>query len=361
MEPVVLRLTTEVRQALHSMLGFLELAVEEPLSEWQRHCLAQCRSSADGLMRSTADIAELSCTEPIPEAKSCFQIAAILAEVAEIEQVRAERKGLSFECRLSPASYTYIEAERGLIQDSLHRVVKNAVQFTAQGHIHVSADVTPEGAGNKLVLEVADTGIGLPEHVLAQVRSPQTELPAAGLSLAIVQQRMAQMNGEMSVVSGEGMGTMVRLDIPIHAVRCDQLSFTRTESGRISPLRLLVVEDSDDGYFVFDGYVRAEGYKLTRAHDGLQAFEMAQCGEFDMIVMDANMPVLDGYAATRMIREWESNTGRAERVPILLFSADDLRRQAQLGGPSGCSGFLTKPASKSEVLRAVNYFARRAE
>jgi CheY-like chemotaxis protein len=123
-------------------------------------------------------------------------------------------------------------------------------------------------------------------------------------------------------------------------------------------MRLLVAEDSDNGFFMLQGYVSDEGHRLIRAHDGAEAIEMARTRDYDLIVMDANMPLMDGYTATRAIREWESNTGRPERVPILLFSADDPVKQAKLGGAAGCSGYLAKPASKSEVLKALKYFAR---
>jgi CheY-like chemotaxis protein len=108
---------------------------------------------------------------------------------------------------------------------------------------------------------------------------------------------------------------------------------------------------------VFQGYVGGEGHSLTRAYDGSEAIKLARSREYDLIVMDANMPVMGGYTATRAIREWESNTGRSERVPILLFSSDDPLKQAKLGGAVGCSGYLAKPATKAELLRALKFFA----
>jgi CheY-like chemotaxis protein len=124
----------------------------------------------------------------------------------------------------------------------------------------------------------------------------------------------------------------------------------------LPPLRLLLAEDNDNSFRLFMSYVKAAGHTVSRVLNGAEAVEMAKHGDYDLIVMDVNMPRLDGYAATRLIREWETEQGRA-RLPILLLSADDLERQVRLGGAAGCSGHLTKPTTKAQVLAALNYYA----
>jgi len=355
-----LRFATEVRHSLHSMLGFLELAVEEPLSDRQLVYLAQCRTGADRLLRVASDLWELSQPESPPHPCSAFQVEDAVSEVVDLTRIFASRKGLDLECVFPAGSQGRIQGPRGLIQDTLRRLLDNAVKFTERGRIRASAGVRGEGEAAVLELEVADTGNGLPQEVLAALRSTDNMLPEQGLSLPVVKRRMARMNGELSVVSSSAAGTIVRLAIPVRLEPQEPpTEGTRVEDSGSPLLRILVAEDSDDSYFVFQSFVGDACHKLTRAYNGSQAIEMAQTGEYDLIVMDANMPLLDGYSATRTIREWESTAGRSERMPILLFSADDPLTQVKLGSAAGCSGYLAKPATKAEILKALKFFAPR--
>jgi CheY-like chemotaxis protein len=102
--------------------------------------------------------------------------------------------------------------------------------------------------------------------------------------------------------------------------------------------------------------VKDEGHAVSRALDGAQAVEMFKAGEYDLVVMDIDMPVMDGYTATRAIREWETQKGRA-RLPIILLSAEHASRQKGMGAAAGCSGYLSKPAPKAAVLQALHYYA----
>ena len=123
------------------------------------------------------------------------------------------------------------------------------------------------------------------------------------------------------------------------------------------PLSLLIAEDSDDSFFLLQAYVANEGHQLTRALNGAQAVELAKSGKFNFVVMDVKMPVMDGYTATRLIREWETEQGRP-RLPILLLSAEEAAVQMRVGANAGCSGYLTKPATKTQVLTALDFYAR---
>jgi len=106
---------------------------------------------------------------------------------------------------------------------------------------------------------------------------------------------------------------------------------------------------------LFELYTQEEGHILTRALNGAAAVEMAKDREYDIIMMDVEMPVMDGYSATWAIREWETQEGRT-RTPIVLLSSESLSRQRRIGASVGCSGYLTKPVPKNEVLKVLNYF-----
>jgi CheY-like chemotaxis protein len=125
------------------------------------------------------------------------------------------------------------------------------------------------------------------------------------------------------------------------------------------PLKLLVAEDSNDSFNLFQVYVRGEGHTVSRAFTGAEAVDMVKTNEYDLVMMDVDMPVMDGYTATRTIREWETRQGRT-RIPIVLLSAESAQRQRRIGASIGCSGYLTKPAPREAVLRALSYFSSRS-
>jgi len=121
-------------------------------------------------------------------------------------------------------------------------------------------------------------------------------------------------------------------------------------------LNILIAEDSDRSYYVLESYLEGEPHRLTRAQDGATAVERFKTGGYDLVLMDVHMPVMDGYAAARAIREWETTDGRA-RVPIVVLSSDSPETQRENGARVGCSGYITKPASKVAVLSALKRFA----
>jgi len=358
MQEILLRFATEVRHSLHCMLGCIELAVEEPLSEAQLSHLARCRAGGDRLLQISSDLWELSQSDPTPAAWSSFPLAAAILEVVDLERVFAERKGHVLDCIVPSEVELSFGSTREIVQDTIRRILDNAIRHTAAGRILLTAEVRGVGEATALIVEVADSGTGMPETVLASVRSNDDTLLDNGLSLAVVRFRVAKVNGEFSVVSSPAAGTVVRWTMPVRVVNSDNCpGKARSMSDGPIPLKILVAEDSDDGYFVFQGYTSRAGHKLTRAFNGAEAVELAKTGNFNLIVMDATMPIMDGYVATHLIREWETATSRRERMPILLFSADDSRKQTSLGSAAGCSGYLAKPASKAEVLKALKFFS----
>src|SRR5262249_31974482 len=116
---------------------------------------------------------------------------------------------------------------------------------------------------------------------------------------------------------------------------------------------------SDESFLLIQAYTQSEGHQVLRALNGAEAVEMAKAVDYDFVVMDANMPVMDGYTATGLIREWETKTGRTRR-PILILSADDSETQMRNGAAVGCSGYLTKPTTKAKVLTALAYYTSPA-
>ncbi len=376
MESLVLTLGTEVRQGMHNMMGLIELAAGEPRPEQRSQYLSRAMEGADRLVRRVNDLAELGRPSTVVDAEP-FAVRDALAEVAELMGALAEQKGLTFDWTVDAAVRSCITADRLLLQDIAHRLIGNAIRFTETGGIRLVASM-PHIAEEPpaLVLEVTDSGPGIPSEVLARLRSPAEGhcwpgLGLPGLSLRLVQKRMGDLGGRMSISSyADGHrearspdgGTTVRVSLPVSLMRppaspLDATGKTAVNRGLPTrPLKLLIAEDSDDSFLLFQVYTQEAGHGVTRAHDGVEAVELAKDGGHDLIVMDASMPGMDGYTATRLIREWETEEGRARR-PIVMLSADDLEKQRRMGGSVGCSGYLSKPADKEQLLRALTYYS----
>lgn len=122
------------------------------------------------------------------------------------------------------------------------------------------------------------------------------------------------------------------------------------------PLKVLIAEDTDFNFELFQSYLRDQPYEVLRARNGAQAVEMVRASQCDLVLMDGHMPVLDGYSATRQIREWEQQQGRG-RIPIVLVSAEDVSSQMRLGSEAGCSGYLAKPITKAQLLTALKLYS----
>jgi CheY-like chemotaxis protein len=361
MEPFFLRLSNEVRHGLHHILGLIELTAEQPLSESQLHYLDRCRETADQLRREADDLTELARPEGLAADFTSFDASEAIGEIAGLMAALAERKGLSFLWTVDPGQTARIVGDKYLLQDMLRRLLDNAIRFTESGSVgmQVARCLTPSG-DPALTFEITDTGTGIPPEVLEDFSGVVSQPRLQGLSLRILQKRLQGLHGSIAISPNLPHGTTIRVLVPVTPAAADPENVPSAEKPEKlysrMPVRVLVAEDSDDSFLVFAAYGEPEGYQVSRAFNGAEAVEMAQTVEYDFIVMDVNMPRMDGYSAIRLIREWETEQ-RRPRIPILLLSADNLQRQMALGGAAGCSGHLTKPATKAQLLAALRYFS----
>lgn len=349
MDALLRRLGDEVRESLHQILGAMELMTDDPLTPSQRHYLERCRTSADQLLCTANDLVELARAEFPPPELAPFRVEGVLAETAWLLRHLAERRDAEFSWRLDPSVPEVLTGDARLLQDLLRKVMESALYLAPGGKLHLEIKASAEGV---LSLEVAAEASGEmlsdPEFLTAEGLGP-----AVGLS--IVRKRLGQVGGQLAAFT-EGSRAKLLMTIPCTAASGPQAAPPAAGMSRPA-LSVLIAEDSDDSFFLFQAYLANQGHRLTRALNGAQAVDLVKTGDFNFIVMDVKMPVMDGYTATRLIREWETGQGRA-RVPILLLSAEEAVRQMRIGATAGCSGYLTKPATKAQVLTALDFYAR---
>jgi CheY-like chemotaxis protein len=357
-DALLARLATEVRHTLHHVLGSIELASEEPLSREQTRYLGRCRESAHELLRIANDVSELADSGAFTETPSRFEPSELLEGFKNLIGIRATRKDLTLRWSVDRQVPRAVLGFRQAVEMVLYRLVDNAIKFTERGEIALFARFNSlDERSSEIVIEVSDTGPGIDRSVLDDLDRPIEQSGNKGLGLRLARKQLAEIGGHLDVVRADDQGSMVAIVFPV------TVSSTAASTGDVlekdpseAKLRLLVEEDSDDSFAVFEAFVKDEGHVVTRAVDGAQAVDLFKHGVFDVVVMDVNMPVMDGYTATSMIRGWETIQGRA-RLPILLLSADDPGRQMCIGSAAGCSGYLTKPTPKRELLCALRHYS----
>jgi PAS domain S-box-containing protein len=251
------------------------------------------------------------------------------------------------------------------IQQVLMNLVSNALKFTSHGTVDVRALVAAGEAGHQLRFEVSDTGPGICSEDREKIFAPFTQLPnqalaslpGSGLGLTICRELVKLMGGEIGVTGALGSGSTFYFTVPLVAAGPGVITPAVARAARRSPttagLRVLVAEDGEDNRSLLQHYLRGEPVIVQFAENGLEAVDLVVGGaKFDLILMDLDMPVLDGYGATRQIREWQSSRGLPP-TPIIALSAHALQELVRASLEAGCNEHLAKPVERAVLIEAI--------
>jgi len=362
MERAIAKLNENARNELHSIMGMLELVAEGPLTESQYKNLLIIRSSADRLLRSIEDVTQFVSPSTQQPRLSAFDLPSVVADTSALMGDLARLKGLTFTFEIRSGTPTRVMSDRECIEDILVRLMDNSLRFTEKGGFDLTVSQgTNASVRPRLNFIICDTGPGIPGDTIARVMNPAApDHLKDGLGLPLVHKLVLRMGGDLHIDRSDGGGTRITVSVPFEmpeASDSPEVPYSEAQSyGQIRPLEILIAEDSDESYYVIESYLDGEGHQLTRAQNGVSALDWFKKGDFDVVLMDIHMPVMDGYSATRAIREWETTNGRP-RVPIVVLSSDSLETQRENGAKAGCSGYITKPASKAAVLNSIRRFA----
>ena len=357
-ERIVAKLENDARNELHSVMGMLELIAQGPLTQAQSGYLRACKSSTDRLLRSIQNVSAFLAPETEKAHISGFDLYELVADSATLMEALAQRKGLMLIHEIRPDVPRKVDGDRDRLQDILIRLLDNAIQFTSCGRIELAVSPAQQHFPERGVqFDVCDTGPGIPADVVEHLSKHSTEYKAwQGLGLPIVRRLVLSMGGDLTFGSQEAGGSRVTVSLPFRAATSAANCAEDVAAGGTPALDILVAEDSDDSYFVLEGYLREENHHLTRATTGALAVELFKNGQYDLVFMDIHMPDMDGYSATRAIRTWETGRARA-RVPIVVLSSDSPATQLRNGAKVGCSSYLTKPVSKAALSTVLKRFA----
>jgi PAS domain S-box-containing protein len=365
----------EIRTPLNGVIGVAATLAQTPLGDAQREMVELILTSGETLERIVSDVLDFSKIEAgrLEIETAPFDLHAELEGLLAVFRAEAERKGLAFETEISDhASGEYLgDAVR--MKQVLGNLLSNAVKFTREGAVRVRADVREVGAGAPPVLafEVEDTGIGFDEAFgrslferFSQADSSITRrFGGTGLGLSICHALVQRMGGEISASSTPGRGSLFRVTLPLArsgppgrgAQARDKTAALADLGARAAQGRLevLLAEDHEINRRVIELILQPIGARLTQVEDGAQAVEACRRRRFDLVLMDMQMPVMDGLTATRAIRAREAETPGAGRTPIIMLTANAMRQHSEEARAAGADLHLAKPVTPASLLEAV--------
>jgi PAS domain S-box-containing protein len=353
----------EIRTPLNGVIGMTSVLRDTPLSPEQQDYVETIRRSGDALLVVLNDILDFSKIEAgRMELESVpFAVRVAASEALEIVQEGAHQKGLHLVIEVAPEVPKVVLGDPGRVRQILLNYLTNAVKFTESGEVRLAI----ERAGDLLRFSVSDTGIGLNEQQRRKLFAPFTQADSSttrrfggtGLGLAICRRLAQLMQGEVGVSSEPGQGSCFWFTASLpdcgtevcEPVLPGAAAQRESELRRVSA-RVLVAEDNPTNQKVVRILLERLGCQVQMVANGREAVQAVLREPFDLVLMDCQMPELDGYEAARRIRAAEEGTGR--RIPIVAFTANALRGEREQCVAAGMDDHVAKPV-RSETLAAV--------
>ena len=358
----------EIRTPIHSVLGLCELLSRTSLDVDQREKLKAMELSGERLLRLISDLLDFTKIESgaVELLHQPFDLAGSIRAAWISLEDRARRKGLEMNLNLPGNVPRYLVADRGRFLQVLINLVDNAIKYTETGHISLTVECQVRGHKAHINLVVSDTGIGVSDSQKITIFERFHQIDVArknpeqgvGLGLAISKQLVALMGGTLEMESVLGKGSRFIFNMEMGVVSDQEVALLEIEKGageelkkeRLSGMRILVVEDDPFGQVVARGLLEDAGCKVDMAENGQVALEHFTRQRYDLIFMDCQMPVLDGWNATREIRSREV---LGKRTPIVAMTADSLDESRRKCLDVGMDDYITKPFRAEELIECI--------
>ncbi|MDB5423617.1 MAG: hypothetical protein JWQ29_1033 [Phenylobacterium sp.] len=348
----------EIRTPMNGVLGALHLLERENISDEGRELMRHAQDSGRMLSQLLNDVLDFSKIEAgqLDLAPEPMRPGEALEAVAMLVGGQARAKGVELRCEIVGGDL-WIEADPVRVRQTMFNLIGNAVKFTARGHVTARLAVEPAADGQRQVtIEVEDTGIGMTAEAQAHLfeRFRQAEGDTArrfggtGLGLSITEALARLMGGEIRFSSVEGEGSCFA--VTFRAPASDPVSLDTMGEGLLDGIDILLVEDNATNRLVARTMLARLGARVDEAEDGVAGLEAARRGGYDLILMDIQMPHMDGVTATRAIR---GLVGPAARVPILGLTANAMVHQRAEYLAAGMDGVVAKPISPAALLGEI--------
>lgn len=360
----------EIRTPMNTILGMADLMLDTELTQEQRQYIEISHSSGEMLLNIINDVLDLSKIESgeIGLEKAVITVEDFLNRTQEIVTGRVVQKNLDFSIDVGPEVPEQLIGDPIRLRQVLVNLIDNGVKFTDDGSVRLTIHAQDPANPASLTFKVIDTGIGIPKHVQEQIFHRFTQADASttrqyggtGLGLPICRKLVELMGGNIELESTLGQGSTfiftIDLALPDEHKRTDMKRpkdiAELIDSLTGTPTRILVAEDSDSNQALIELYFKKTDCTLDFAVDGREAVNRFKEASYDLILMDIQMPVMDGYAATREIRSIEREQELLP-IPIVAVTANAFKEDQLRCLDAGCTGYLAKPISKAGLLLCV--------
>ena len=374
----------EIRTPLNGVIGMAGALARTNLDPRQEEMVNLILSSGNALEGLLGDILDLSKIEAgkLEITEEEFDLFKLIQQTTQILRPSAETKDLEFTVHIAPNAHGVFRGDPLRLRQIVSNLVSNAVKFTQFGSVDIEVTLSEAADGDsadQLMVQVSDTGIGFDDttkkRLFNRFEQADTSITRAfggsGLGLSICLALASALGGQILAESTPGVGSMFRLDLPIRRTSpravfsgVEMVISGSTETGPDDPaqndLKILLVEDHVINQRVVALILEPFGIDLTIANHGLEALEAFQQGSFDVILMDMQMPEMDGLTATREIRRLETAKG-LQRTPIAMLSANALQEHVDQGREAGCDYYIAKPITPKSLIDGIEVTIARAQ
>jgi signal transduction histidine kinase/DNA-binding response OmpR family regulator len=359
----------ELRTPMNGVLGMIDIVLDSPLTAEQREHLDTAQRCANSLLSLLNDILDLSkieagkmVLERIP-----FDLRVLVDDIVRAHKARASKKGITLHLDVRPEVPRRITADPLRVRQILSNLLANAIKFTERGSVRVRVGRAGKAEGHQLHLEVIDSGVGIAADKLQCIFDKFTQADGSisrkyggtGLGLTITKMLVDMHEGGIEVESEPGKGSTFRVIFPSDVCLTDGVEDLAASSGLGAPpakdfakATILVVEDNHVNQKVVTAILRKKGYHVDIANHGREALEYLELLAYDLVLMDVQMPILDGLETTRTIRR----DSRFAQLPIVAMTAHAMSGDRERCLAAGMNGYIAKPVNPSTLLRTIEEY-----